>query len=101
MGRVGFVWCSVVTIFALFVELLTHDLSQPSADLLGLRILVGLEPKALAALIGLLALLSLVLLSAAILRSAWNRIAPHVLQGARAMTFAEAYAVSLIFGFVS
>jgi hypothetical protein len=100
MRRVGFVWCSVLSIVVLFVKLLVYDFSQPRSDLLVMRLLENLEPKALAGFLALFALFCVWILAVAVLHSAWNRIAPHVLEGARAMTIAEAYAVTLILWFI-
>jgi len=101
MRRIGLVWCILVTLFVLTGIVLTTDLSQQDSSMLMFQLLERIEPGGLSVFVALFVLSLSLFLTAAVVCSAWNRIAPQILQGARAMTFAEAYAVVLVFALVT
>ena len=101
MGRIGWVWCILVSCFVIISQMLTADLSSPRSDFFIIRMLENVEPSGLAVFLALLVLFLGIFLSAAVLCSAWNRIAPHILQGSGQMRFAEAYAIMLVFALIS
>jgi hypothetical protein len=101
MRRIGLVWCILVTLFVLTAIVLTTDFSQRDSNMLMFQLLERIEPRGLSVFLALFVLSLMLFLTAAVVCSAWNRIAPQILQGARAMTFAEAYAVVLVFALVT
>ncbi len=101
MRRIGLVWCILVTLFVLTGIVLTTDLSQQDSSMLMFQLLERIEPGGLSVFVALFVLSLMLFLTAAVVCSAWNRVAPQILQGARAMTFAEAYAVVLVFALVT
>lgn len=101
MRRIGLVWCILVTLFVLTAIVLTTGFSQRDSSMLMFQLLERIEPRGLSVFLALFVLSLMLFLTAAVVCSVWNRIAPQILQGARAMTFAEAYAVVLVFALVT
>ena len=101
MRRIGVGWCILVSLLVFVFIALSIDLSEPDSNLLLFHLLEPVEPRGLAVFLMLLAISLMLFLTAAVVRSAWNRIAPHILEGARTMTFAEGYAVVLVFGLLA
>lgn len=101
MRRIGLVWCILVSALFFLFMLLTVDVSKPGPKTFMFALLQQVQPRGLSVFLGLLAVSLMLFLTAAVVCSAWNRIAPQILHGAKAMTFAEAYAVVLVFALVA